>query len=98
MVDKLVIYIRADFPHDKYWHEASIEFSDGSEQKFEIKKTDKAQEFKFKGGKKKISWVRLSDFKQTEPLGWCALTEVEVWGWNEDNHLLIESNILDEQH
>ncbi|MCP4313426.1 MAG: hypothetical protein GY790_19385, partial [Bacteroidetes bacterium] len=88
LTDKLVLYIRADFPHDKYWNEARIEFSDGSSQKIEIGKTEKAQVFKFTGGKKKTSWVKLSGFKQTEPIGWCGLTEVEVWGWNENNDLL----------
>ncbi len=77
-VDKLVVTIRADFPHDKYWHKATVEFSDGSRQAIEIEKTAKPQTFAFKP--RTVQWLQLTDFVQTEPLGWCALSEVEVWG------------------
>jgi hypothetical protein len=76
--DKLVIYIRADFPHDGYWKSATIEFDDGSEEKIKIKKTAKPQEFKFPA--RKILSLRINNLSQTEPLKWCAITEVEVWG------------------
>ncbi len=77
-VDKLVLYIRADFPHDAHWHSATVEFSDGSKEKIEIAKTAGRQAFTF--DRRATRWVRLTDLVQTEPLGWCAFTEVEVWG------------------
>ena len=76
--DKIVLYIRADFPHDDFWHSASIEFSDGISESITLQKTDAPQVFEF--DKRVASWLRLTDLKETEPLGWCALTEVEVWG------------------
>lgn len=77
-IDKVVIYIRADFPHDKYWKTATLEFSDGSKEKIALNKTADGQEFKF--SKRSVSLMKITDLVQDEPLGWCALTEVEVWG------------------
>ena len=77
-IDKIVLYIRAKFPHDKHWHSATVEFSDGSTEKIKIAKTGAPQTFKFK--KRKVSWLRFTDLVQDKPLGWCAFTEVQVWG------------------
>lgn len=77
-VDKLVLYLRADFPHDGYWQSATIAFDDGSEEQIELKKTAEAQIFQFSS--RKIKSLKIKDLKQTEPLQWCALTEIEVWG------------------
>jgi hypothetical protein len=77
-VDKVAIYIRADFPHDAYWKTGTIEFSDGSKEKISFRKTADAQEFRFKS--RRIEWLRITDLIQDEPLGWCGFTEVEVWG------------------
>jgi hypothetical protein len=76
--DKIVLYIRADFPHDDFWHNATIAFSDGSTESIKLQKTAEPQVFEFK--RRDISWLRLTELQETEPLGWCALTEVEVWG------------------
>ncbi len=77
-VDKVVLYIRADFPHDAYWHDATIEFSDGGKVKISLEKKAAAQEFKFP--KRVTSYVKFTDLEQTKPLGWAGFTEVEVWG------------------
>ena len=77
-VDKVVIYIRADFPHDAYWHDATIEFSDGSRVKISLERKAAAQEFTFP--KHATTYVKLTDLDQTKPLGWAGFTELEVWG------------------
>ena len=77
-IDKLVLWIRADFPHDSYWHSAVIEFSDGSREAIKIEKTAAGQTFAFE--KRTVTWLRLTDLVQTEPLGWAAWSEVQVWG------------------
>jgi len=77
-VDKIVLYIRADFPHDRHWHSATIRFSDGSEREIEIEKTAKPQTFEFKA--RTVTWLLFTKLVQKEPLGWCGLSEVEVWG------------------
>ena len=76
--DKVVIWVRADFPHDSVWKSATLEFSDGSKEKITLEKTAKPQTFTFE--KRATTFVRITDLQQDFPLGWCALTEVEVWG------------------
>ena len=77
-IDKIVLWIRAKFPHDKHWHSATLEFSDGSKEKIKIAKTKEPQTFKFK--KRKVTWVKFTELVQEKPMGWCAFTEVRVWG------------------
>jgi len=76
--DKLVLYIRADFPHDGCWESAALAFDDGCEEKIKIKKTAKPQEYKFQP--KKTQKLRIKNLSQSRPLEWCAFTEVEIWG------------------
>lgn len=78
-IDKVRLFIRCDFPHDTYWKSLTIQFSDGSSQDVMINKSADPQEVVFP--KKKITWLKLVNFKQaSQPLGWAALTEIEVWG------------------
>jgi hypothetical protein len=77
-VDKVVLYIRADFPHDTYWHNGTIEFSDGSHVAISLEKNGAAQEFKFP--KRATNYVKFTNLDQTKPLGWAGFTEVEAWG------------------
>jgi hypothetical protein len=78
VVDKIVVSIRADFPHDDYWRSATIEFSDGSHEEIQLVKTADAQTFTF--AERRINSIRLTDLVEEGPLGWCGLCEVEVWG------------------
>jgi hypothetical protein len=75
----VVIYIRADFPHDNYWRSGTIEFSDGSSQTITLQKTAAAQVFQFTPHKTR--WIRITNLVGQNPPGWCGFTEVEVWGW-----------------
>jgi hypothetical protein len=77
-IDRIDLYIRADFPHDAFWHEATVEFSDGSRETLTIAKDPAPQTFRF--AKRQVDWLRFVNLKQTKPLGWAAWTEVEVWG------------------
>ena len=43
-VSKVVLYLRADFPHDTYWKEADVEFSDGSRIHADLKGVAEGQE------------------------------------------------------
>ena len=76
--DKVVLWIRADFPHDSAWKSATLEFSDGSRETIALEKTEKPQTFTFP--KRATTFLRITELHQDFPLGWCALTEVEVWG------------------
>ncbi len=76
--DKVVIWLRADFPHDSAWRSATLEFSDGTREKIVLEKTDKPQTFTF--NKRTTAFVKIAELEQNMPFGWCGLTEVEVWG------------------
>lgn len=78
-VDRIVIYLRADFPHDNWWKKMTITFSDGEDMELSLKKTGSGQEFTFE--KKKISWLKVSHLIQSsEPSPFPALAQIEVYG------------------
>lgn len=79
-VEKLIFYLRADFPHDTYWKSLNVEFSDGEKAHAEFEMTADGQELILEKPKK-TKTITLVDFKQvSEPLSWAALTQVEVIG------------------
>jgi hypothetical protein len=77
-IDKVVIVLRADFPHDSHWHRAALVFSDGHREPMKLNKVAEPQTFTFDAWR--TSSVRIVDLVQDEPPGWCALTELQVWG------------------
>ncbi|MGB9409061.1 MAG: hypothetical protein WCA89_16110, partial [Terracidiphilus sp.] len=56
----------------------TLVFSDGSRIRIDFRKTAERQVYGF--APRNTSFVMLTDLVQDEPLQWCALTEVEVWG------------------
>ena len=77
-IDRIILYIRADFPHDNWWKKATVTFSDGSTMELELKKTGEAQEFTFE--KKKIEWLQIGELiKSEEPSPFPALVQLEVY-------------------
>lgn len=77
--DKIVLYTRADFPHDNWWKKAAFTFSDGSSMDVEMKKSALPHEFGFE--KKQISWVEIGNLiKSKDPSPFPALTQMEVYG------------------
>jgi hypothetical protein len=78
-VDRIVLYTRADFPHDNWWKKATFTFSDGESMVVEMEKSSLPHEFRFE--KKKISWVKFGQLiKSEEESPFPALTEIEVYG------------------
>ena len=87
-VDKLVLYLRADFAldangreHDTYWHTARIELSDGYDVEINPKKSDSGQEFDL--GEHTTEWLKLSrldPYRSDMSLNFAALTQLEIWG------------------
>ena len=94
-IDKIVFFLRADFehdritgkPHDSYWKNIDIRFSDGETVRGEFvldnsdlnPENEKGQEIVF--DKKITKTIKLSNFKQvTEILGFAALSQIEVYG------------------
>lgn len=77
-IDKAVIYLRADFPHDAAWTSGTLEFSDGTFLNVEFKKTSEPQEFRFP--RRRVRSVRLTNLKTDSPEVWHGITEIEFWG------------------
>jgi hypothetical protein len=78
-IDMLRVNLRADFPHDSYWKEGCLFFSDGSGVTLNLKKTGDAQEFVFPG--RNITWVKLTKLiKNNDPSPFPALTQWAVYG------------------
>lgn len=78
-VDKVIIYTRADYPHDNWWKKGTIAFSDKSTLDICMVKTGKAQVFPF--DKKRIEWLELGKLiKSDEESPFPALTQIEVYG------------------
>lgn len=82
-IDKILLYTRADFPHDNWWRQVHLSFSDGSEIVWNLEKSTAAHEIAFE--KKRITWVRLHDLiKADDPSPFPALSQIEIYGYNGD--------------
>ncbi len=93
-VDKLKFFLRADFkhdhkgvPHDSYWKNIDIEFSDKEVIKGEFildgsdLNPENSNGIEINFDKKVTRTIKLYNFKQvTEILGFAALTQLEVYG------------------
>lgn len=78
---RICLYTRADFPHDNWWIQATINFSDGSKQIVNMNKRVKPHIFDIK--KEQILWIKLSNLiKSEDPSPFPALTQIEVYGKN----------------
>lgn len=79
-VEKVVFYLRADFPHDTYWKNVDVEFSNGESVTGEFIETADAQEVVLEE-KVVTKSIHLTNFKQVSyPLSWAALSQIEVYG------------------
>ena len=78
-IEKLVFYNRADFPHDAWWTEGRVSFSDRSSVTLPFEKKDGAQVFSVE--KKGITRLTISHLiKADDPSPFPALTQIEAWG------------------
>ncbi len=79
--DKVVLYTRADFPHDNWWVQVSLRFSDGSSLDFPLEKSVRGHVLTFP--EKEISWIELCNMiKADDPSPFPALSQIEVYGRN----------------
>ena len=85
-MDKLVLVLRADFPHDNYIQHATVTFIslDGTEQSrvLDMEKSYAPHEWNFATAPKTITALKLGKIKNAEhePSKNSALTQIEVWG------------------
>ncbi|WP_037078288.1 discoidin domain-containing protein [Neorhizobium vignae] len=82
-IDEIVLYLRADFPHDAWWEKVSVTFSNAETACFSLVKTGAAQCFPVR--EQTVEWIRLhSLIKADDPSPFPALTQIEIWGREAD--------------
>ncbi|WP_063566454.1 hypothetical protein [Paenibacillus sp. O199] len=78
-IDKVVLTLRADFPHDNFWERVTLTFSDGSSEQASLIQTHKPQTIEIQS--KDVEWVTLSELiKSSDPSPFPALSQFEVFG------------------
>jgi len=78
-LDEAIFYLRADFPHDAWWKNATLHFSDGGRLTVHLEKTGEAQCKRFEP--KTVEWVMLDTLiKADDPSPYPALTQIEFYG------------------
>ena len=78
-VDRIILYTRADFPHDNWWRSVQFTFSDESELDMRMEKSVLPHEITFPA--KQIMWLEMhSMVKSEDPSPFPALTQIEVYG------------------
>lgn len=79
-VDEIVLVTRADFPHDNWWKQAKVSFSDGTSQILTMEKSDQPHTFAVEP--RVITRLTLSDLiaDEADPSPFPALSQIEVYG------------------
>ncbi|MBD5460821.1 MAG: carbohydrate-binding protein [Lachnospiraceae bacterium] len=77
--DRVVLYTRADFPHDSWWTRVTLHFSDGSDIDWNLKKSSLPHVLEFPA--KEITWISMDQLiKADDPSPFPALSQIEVYG------------------
>lgn len=78
-LDELRLTLRADFPHDGWWTEADVRFSDGSHEHLKLEKSAAPQIFAIRP--RTVTSLTLYNLqKHEDPALYTALTQLEAWG------------------
>ena len=81
-VSSVTLFLRADFPHDTYWKEAELEFSDGTKVHTELQGIKEGQTVEF--APRLTEYVKLTGFKQQRledgSLSFAALSQIQING------------------
>ena len=78
-IDAVAIYLRADFPHDSWWTQGQIDFSDGTSLTCKFEKRGDSQLFTFPA-KTVDSLVFYKLIKADDESPFPALTQIKVFG------------------
>ena len=81
-IDKLVITLRADFPHDNWWKQATARFSGGDELVLHFEKCGIPQSFNIEPRNTGSITLRNLIKDATDPSPFPALVQLECWGTN----------------
>jgi hypothetical protein len=81
-IDKLTVTLRADFPHDNWWKQATVTFSDGSAVTPLFIKSGLSQSFAV--SPRAVEWLTMGELikDESDPSPFPALVQLECWGRN----------------
>lgn len=78
-IDEMILYLRADFPHDAYWIQASVTLSNGFVKTFPLEGADGPQRIEL--GEQIVRWLKLDRLiKCDNPSAFPSLRQLEVYG------------------
>lgn len=78
-IDELRLTLRADFPHDSWWTQATVRFGDGSREILRLRKTANPQCFPIQP--RIVDRLELCELiKAEDESPFPALTQLEAWG------------------
>lgn len=78
-IDRIVLYTRADFPHDNWWESVTFTFSDESTLEMKMEKSALPHTIEFP--QKQVTWLTMDQLVQSEePSPFPALSQIEVYG------------------
>lgn len=78
-IDELRLTLRADFPHDSWWTDVTVRFSDESSENLTLEKTASPQKFSI--APRTVTGLTLCGLKKHEDASlYTALTQIEAWG------------------
>ena len=75
---ELKLFLRADFPHDSWWKQATVALSDGTSRILNLKRTGRPQSFGLDASR--IEWLRLENLIRGDESPFPALSQLQVWG------------------
>ncbi len=78
-IDELALTLRADFPHDAWWQQATVSFPDGHHEVLTLRKTPARQRFPI-APRITTSLVLHRLIKADDPSPFPALTRIEAFG------------------
>lgn len=82
-LDEVRVTLRADFPHDSWWTQGTIAFSDGTEEVLHFEKTPAPQAFAL--APRTVEWLTFGQLvKADDASPFPALTQFEAWGASPD--------------
>lgn len=77
---EVVLFARADFPHDGWWDRATLTLSDGEQRELSLEQTAQPQTFSLGEKGHVVSWVELGSLHNASESPWPALTQIMVLG------------------
>lgn len=78
-IDKIILFTRSDFPHDNWWRQVTLTFSDGKSMEWKLEKSRLPHVLTIPA--KKVEWVKLEKLmKADDPSPFPALSQIEIYG------------------